>query len=381
MRGKAVYEEFCIGQTFIRQYNIQRVLSALELCQPLTRADIARMTDMSLASVTRIIGALNSLGLVEETGVGDSVGRGRRALGLRPRADGIYTLGFHIDTKALRMCVMDFSGRACFACETPLHPGRLEPEDLAALARAQMQRIPQGLLADTVRLMAAGVALSGRVDAERGCVLRSEAFDWTAAEAGAAFSCALGLPVRIENDVKACLTWEKERRNIPDTQDIAYLYIGRTGIGFANTANGVLVRGRSNASGEIEETRFTRSERLSDHLMERQLIRRAQAVSPSVTALDDILCAAHMGLPWARMLMDDFTDNLRVLLQVIETMLDPHLIILGGDVPEAFAGVPGLLPGDRYCIGERFEESCAYGAAIIAMREAVHRMISDMLEP
>ena len=83
MRGKAVYEEFGIGQTFIRQYNIQRVLSALELCQPLTRADIARMTDMSLASVTRIIGALNSLGLVEETGVGDSVGRGRRALGLR----------------------------------------------------------------------------------------------------------------------------------------------------------------------------------------------------------------------------------------------------------------------------------------------------------
>ena len=70
-----------------------------------------------------------------------------------------------------------------------------------------------------------------------------------------------------------------------------------------------------------------------------------------------------------------------MLLQVIETMLDPHLIILGGDVPVAFAGVPGLLPGDRYCIGERFEESCAYGAAIIAMREAVHRMISDMLEP
>lgn len=380
MRGKAMYEEFGIGQTFVRQYNIQRVLSTLELCQPLTRADIARITDMSLASVTRIIGALNSLGLIEETGVGDSVGRGRRALGLRPRADGIYTLGFHIDTKALRMCVMDFGGRACLRAETPL-PGRLGPQELAALARTQMQGIPAGVLAEPGRLMAAGVGLSGRVDAECGRVLRSEAYDWTDADVGLAFSCALGLPVRIENDVKACLTWEKVRRNLPDTQDIAYLYIGRTGIGFANTANGALVRGRSNASGEIEETRFTRNERLSDHLMERQLIRRAQAVSPSVTALGDILCACHMGLPWARMLMDDFTDNLRMLLQVIETMLDPHLIILGGDVPEAFAGEPGLLPGERYCIGERFEESCASGAAIIAMREAVHRMISDMLEP
>ena len=247
--------------------------------------------------------------------------------------------------------------------------------------RALLREQLNALLPDAARLKAVGIGVSGRVEPSRGTVVRSEALNWTDVNLSGAFERAFGLPARIENDVKSCLTWERVYRALPDELDVAYLYIGRAGIGFANTSNSAIVRGKSSGAGEIENLQLLPGDGLDRHLMEKSMVSRAQKVDATVRTLQDILTAYNMELPWARLLLKDFSDSLGMLVRLIQGLLDPHLIILGGDVPEAFAGVPGLLPGDRYCIGERFEESCAYGAAIIAMREAVHRMISDMLEP
>ena len=48
-------------------------------------------------------------------------------------------------------------------------------------------------------------------------------------------------------------------------------------------------------------------------------------------------------------------------------------------LPDALSAVPGLLP-EGCVLGERYEDSCACGAAVIAMREAVHRMLEGELD-
>ena len=366
-----------IDQAFIKRHNIERLLFALERCQPVTRTDLARITEMSSASVTRIVGALSARGLVREVSLTGTAGRGRTAINLRTVPDGMFTLGCHVDPGGLRLCLLDFSHTVRASVEAPAPPGDLTPDRLAALAREQLLRLPVPFPA---RVRCAGVSLSGRVDVA-GRVVESRVFGWTDADLIAPLSRALSMPVIIENDVKACLTWECACRGLrQEGRDAAYLYLGRTGIGFANTVGGTLVRGQSNAAGEIEDISLGLNERLSEHLMAESLVARARRIAPSVSSMADILEASRMGLPWARVLMDDFFSHLDLVLQLIRAVLDPHCVILGGDIPDALRASGLLPPEDAYVLGARFEDSCALGAANIAMEHALHALIEDGAE-
>ena len=118
---------------------------------------------------------------------------------------------------------------------------------------------------------------------------------------------------------------------------------------------------------------------LYEHLMEISMVERARRFSPAVRDINDILKAHRMGLTWARLLMDDFVSHLDTVLQLIRALLDPHCIILGGDIPDVLRDCPELLPAGDYQLGERYEDSCALGAAVIAMQEALHAMIAQAL--
>ena len=107
-------------QSYIKQKNIESILRVLETCQPISRAEISRLTDMSPASITRIVNALLSLGLVSEGSVALSAGRGRRAINLRIRPDGMHTLGVCMESGRVRLGVMDFAGNLAACQETRL---------------------------------------------------------------------------------------------------------------------------------------------------------------------------------------------------------------------------------------------------------------------
>ena len=362
-----------LDQSYIKRHNIERLLATLERCQPVSRTELARLTEMSSASVTRFVSALSALGLVKEVSVTDSAGRGRKAVNLCIAPDGMYALGCHIDPKSLRVCLMDFSRQSRAATEVILPVEDREPRRLAQLIREQATRL---MPEHPERLRSCGISVSGRMDAEHGIVGASKAFGWSNLDLATPISQVLEMPVHVENDVRACLTWETTRLGIKGArQDAAYLYLGRAGIGFACMVGGQVVRGLNNAAGEIEDVYLNMNECLNEHLMENSLVERARRFSPAVSGIGDILKANRMGLTWARLLMDDFVSHLSIVLQLVRAMLDPDCIILGGDITEALRVVPGLLPDGDYTFGERFEDACAQGAAAIALGTALHERI------
>ena len=358
-----------LNRAALRRRRTERFLSTLWHSQPISRIELAALTGVSPASVTRFVNALTALGLVRELSAVGGSGRGRRAVSLHTFADGVYALGFHIAPDSLRCCLMDFDSRVRAAQQAPLSREDLRPDRLAALAGGLAQRT---LPADRSRVRAAGVSVSGQIDMRTGLVLRSKAFDWTDADLTGPFSRALELPVRIENDVKACLAWESLRRGyLEDPQDIACLYIGKAGVGFANSVGGRLVRGARNAAGEIEDVALPMDYRLGECLMEDSLVARARRFSPAVGGIGDILTAQRMEIGWAKMLVEDFANHLNLMLQLVFAMLDPHEIILGGDMADALRDRPELIRDARCSFGENFEDACARGVAFTAMWEAV----------
>ena len=109
-----------LDQAYIKRHNIERMITMLERCQPVSRTELARLTEMSSASVTRFVTALNALGLVKEVSVMDSAGRGRKAVNLCTAPDGMFSLGCHVDPRSLRileelthskLAILDKSGK------------------------------------------------------------------------------------------------------------------------------------------------------------------------------------------------------------------------------------------------------------------------------
>src|SRR4026209_1441954 len=79
----------------IRDINRQIVLSCVREREPISRAEIARETELQRSTVSAIVEDLKTEGLVEEVGEGESAG-GRRPTMLRIRAGGPLELGVPI---------------------------------------------------------------------------------------------------------------------------------------------------------------------------------------------------------------------------------------------------------------------------------------------
>ena len=356
-------------QASSRRQRAERFLSILENNQPISRIELAALTGMSPASVTRLVNVLLAMGLVREISVTDAIGRGRRPVNLQTSGEAVYALGFHIAPDGVRCCLLDFGYCVRASSAVPIQTGDLRPARVAAIAGELAGRL---LPADSSRVRVAGVSVSGQIDTKTGLIRNSKALDWRDADLAAPLGEALGRPVRIENDTKACLTWECLRRGYLETpRDIAYLYIGKEGVGFANLVDGRLVRGAGDMAGEIEDMPLPMGRRLGDLLMKESLVNRARGFAPAVQGVGDILDAYRMEILWARMLMDEYAGNLNWLLQLVFALLDPHGIILGGDMADALRQRPDLIRDSRCEFGENYEDASACGAAYIAMREAV----------
>lgn len=370
-------------QSYIKQYNIQAVLSMLKRWQPVSRTDISRLTSMSPTSITRIVSALLNQNLIYETTGDQRSGRGRKATNLRINDEGLFAVGIHLDKSVIRLCVTDMADQTLYRGEM-LVDGECTPERMAAEARNLFDRMPEDIVRDRSRIGAVGVCLAGAVNHWNGIVSRSDQMGWQNVDVRAAFSEAFGMTASVENDVKACLVGEKTRMGIPDETDTAYLLVG-SGIGTAITCGGTLMRGERNQAGEIARIPMLNEKPgedfLSAHMVETHLVRRAQKYDPSVHTLDAILWAQKQGQQWAEDMMVGFKEHLTMVIAMIEKLCDPAQIILGGDTfRKVLPQIEDILEDPRICLGSRYEESCMTGAALIAMRSAITELIGQSIE-
>src|SRR5678816_3688314 len=94
----------------IRDINRQIVLNYIREREPISRAEIARETDLQRSTISAIVEALVTEGLVEEVGEGESTG-GRRPTLLRLRAAEAIAIGVAI-TPTCTTCLLYTSDAA-----------------------------------------------------------------------------------------------------------------------------------------------------------------------------------------------------------------------------------------------------------------------------
>src|SRR5438445_6671558 len=105
----------------IRDINRQIVLNYVREREPISRAEIARETELQRSTVSSIVDALQTEGLVEEIGEGESTG-GRRPTMLRLRTAGAIAIGVAVNPTLTTVATSDLVGRLLSQEEFPTDP-------------------------------------------------------------------------------------------------------------------------------------------------------------------------------------------------------------------------------------------------------------------
>ncbi len=96
----------------------------------------------------------------------------------------------------------------------------------------------------------AGIGSAGQIDAATGEVIYSPNLGWRNAPLGASVSKALGVPVKVLNDVRAATVAEQKFGNGCGLDNFGNIFVG-TGVGSGWVINGQLMNGITNSAGEI----------------------------------------------------------------------------------------------------------------------------------
>ena len=226
----------------IRDINRQIVLNYVREREPISRAEIARETDLQRSTISAIVEDLTREGLIEEVGEGESTG-GRRPTLLKLRAAGPIAVGVSLTPTLTTIAMSDLAGRVIDQHEffTDPHKTLNQVIDTVLEFKARYGSI-EGV----------GVSLPGLVDPSTGTALYIPYFPWRDLPVSELISTAVGLPVVIDNDANAVALAELwfGRPEVNDARDFILVLVAE-GVGTGIIFDGQVYRGQRGAAGEF----------------------------------------------------------------------------------------------------------------------------------
>jgi predicted NBD/HSP70 family sugar kinase len=237
------------NQAGMRAHNERLVLSLVRQHGALAKSDIARMTGLSAQTVSVIMRALESDGLL---GRGDPVrGRiGQPSVPMHLAADGAYFLGMKIGRRSVDLVLVDFTGRIRASRRRVYrYP---TPDAVLAFLTAGLPAVTAALPpAQQTRISGIGVAMPFQLWnwTDHLGAPQSEMDAWRDRDIQAEIAAAAGLPAFIQNDATAACGAELVFGTGERPRDFLYFYFGYF-IGGGLVLNGQLFVGRTgNAAG------------------------------------------------------------------------------------------------------------------------------------
>jgi predicted NBD/HSP70 family sugar kinase len=227
----------------IRDINRQIVLNYVREREPISRAEIARETDLQRSTISAIVEDLKTEGLVEEVGEGESTG-GRRPTLLKLRAAEPIALGVSITPTCTTIATSDLAGRV------------IDQEEFLTDADKTLNQVISVVRDFTTRykgsIEGVGVSLPGLVDPSTGTALYIPYFLWRDLPISEMISTAVGLPVVIDNDANAVALAELwfGRPEVNDARDFILVLVAE-GVGTGIIFDGQVYRGQRGAAGEF----------------------------------------------------------------------------------------------------------------------------------
>ena len=376
------------SRALLRDLNVSLLIELVRQHGPISRADLARRSRLSAATVSAIAGRLLERGIFVEASVAPSSG-GRPPVLLRLDPKAGYVVGIKLRGDGLTTVVCDLETSVAAAAETPAeltgHPDAAVP----ALEQAVRQALRAAGVARS-KVLGIGIGLSGVVDSEHGTCRFSHLLGWENVAITQPLRRRLRLPVWAENDVKTLAIAEKWAGDGMAAQNFVTLSVGR-GIGLGIVINRTLYRGAAGGAGELGHVTIDpdgpacecgRAGCLEAFTGEPALLRAATERLGEPVDHDRLLELIKTGDPTVADILAKAGRILGVALANVVTLFNPELVIVSGEGTElgdaflepvtravrdgTFAGLGRDIPVKIQRWGN---EAWAVGAATLVLRE------------
>ena len=330
--------------SLLRELNDRAALELLLTGGPLTRAQLGEHTGLSKVTASQLLSRLEERGLVTVAGE-LAGGRGPNAALYAVVPSSAYVAGMHVERDEVSAGVADITGRV--VAEVSVNPnGTQDPVELVrgtvitACASA-------GISPESLRAFVIGTP--GVLDPRTGDPrLAVNLPAWHEGVLGALRS-ELGWPVTIENDVNLAAMAERSVGAAAGFDDFVLVWVG-VGVGLATILGGRLHRGVGGAAGEIgylpvpgvplpQDVTHPATGAFQSLIGGQAVPALAaeygfEALTPDA-AVTAAIAAAGAGDQRGSAFVAELALRMATGVAAISVVLDPGLVVLGGDVGRA----------------------------------------------
>jgi predicted NBD/HSP70 family sugar kinase len=236
-----------------------KVFTALLTRGAMTRAEIGEATGFSAGAVTKAVQPLLASGAVRELPEEWApTGAGRPAVPITVDAHQAYVVGVKITADELIGVITDLRAEVIESRRVALpvieepghHAHTVDPDDAVAAVGGLIQTLLDRHPDRAERVAHVGVAVSGDVDESSGTVRFSPLLGWRGISLAERLAAITGLPVSVENDVRALTVAELWFGVGVGCSSFAVVTAG-TGVGCGLAVGGELITGARGVSGEL----------------------------------------------------------------------------------------------------------------------------------
>jgi predicted NBD/HSP70 family sugar kinase len=336
-----------IDRQVMRAHNRLVVLDVVRRSGPVARTEVARRTSLAKPTVSAIVDELLDEGVVHEVGVGKSTAAGGRPptyLDFDVTRDAY--VGVHVGVDTTTVAVAD--GRGAVVAERSRRSAIGSPSRSLEHVTELLAEVLRSAKVSRKTVRHASIALPGLIDRDSGVCVLAPNLGWRDVAVEKMFGDELGVPVTVWNTPHASAIAEARLGAARDVDTFVWLYVG-PGVGSAIVQDGELVTGTRGFAGEIGHCRVV-DDGLQCHCgkygclevyTSAEAISRAAALArvPARTKaprLADVVRAAREGHEGARGVLDDAGHMLGLGTSYLVGILNPELVVVGGESAEAF---------------------------------------------
>ena len=238
------------NRELIRAINRSTILNSIKTYGAIPRAEIARLTGLSPATVTGITAELIQDNLVFEKESGDSSG-GRPPIMLAINPNGGCVVGIKVMEDHALGALTDLEASLLGKQSYPL--ADTSPEGISRSLSELVAELLKMSENPAPNLMGVGVGLAGIVEAGQGLVRQSPFFGWNDVPLREMIQNRVNVPVYVDNDVNTLAFAEKWFGAGRGIDNFLVVTVGR-GIGLGIVSNGQFNHGARGGAGEIGHT-------------------------------------------------------------------------------------------------------------------------------
>lgn len=321
----------------IKINNKKRIIKLLSKERELTKLDISRKLDISVPTVTTIVGELKEEGIVEEAGMATSTG-GRKPVIIRFLPDSRYSIGIDLGRNYVRAILTNLDSKII----------EDKSKELDVITESEVLSIMKSLIEDLInsmtnienKLLGIGFSLPGTVNEKELTLEVATNFRLKNISFKEIYSY-FKLPIFLENEANSGSLAESRLGVAKDLKNLIYVSITE-GIGGGILLNNDMYRGKDRRAGEIGHMCIAKNGRQCNcgrsgcwetYASSRALIKDYnENTKDKVKKIDELVQRFISGEDTASNVIEEYIENLVEGIENLIFIFNPDYIVIGGDI-------------------------------------------------